>query len=68
MLQSYQPCDSVEHCYILGMYFLACLREHGIDFYGEARNRESSPQQLCLGFYTVVKEVTRGTATTITNM
>lgn len=68
MVQSHQLCDHVEHCHILGMYFLACLWEHGTDFYGEARNRESSPRQLRLNFYTVVKEITRGTATTITNM
>lgn len=66
--QSYQPCDNVEHCHILGMHFLACLQEHGIDFYGEARIRESSPRQLRLDSYIVAKEITRGAATTMTNM
>ena len=66
--QSYQPCDNVEHCHILRMYFLTCLRERGADFYGEVRIRESSPQQLRLDSYIVAKEITRGTATTITNM
>ena len=72
MLKNYTQCHKpryvIERCHILGTYLVARLWEHGADCYVEARIRELLPRRLRLDFDIVVKEITRGLVTTITNV